>query len=95
MRGLAGSDCERGRRVRGRGRRAGPAHGPHTCARRCKVGAVGLAGLRSRVAWAARPSSSFPFSVFFFFFLDLNSNLVLKFEFQFGAPNLLELLSIS
>ena len=28
---------------------------------------------------AARPSSSFPFSIFFFFFLDLNSNLVFKF----------------
>ena len=35
-------------------------------ARRCKVGAVGLAGPRSRAAWAARPSSSFPFSVFHF-----------------------------
>ena len=64
-------------------------------ARRCKVGAVGLAGPRSRAAWATRPSSSFSFFCFSFHLFCLNSNLVLEFEFQIGAPNLLELLSIS
>jgi hypothetical protein len=47
-------------------------------------------GGRGWAGWAMRPSSLFPFSIFFFFFLDLNSNLVWVFEFKMGAPNSLE-----
>ena len=93
MRGPAGSGCERGRWVRERGRRARPARGLRTCAP--VQGGGGLAG------WAAKPSSLgceafflVSFFGFSFHLFCLNSNLVLQFEFQIGAPNLLELLSI-
>ena len=95
MRVPAASGCERGRQVRERGRRAGPARGLRTCAL--------VQGGRGWAGWAAKPSSlgyeAFFLISFFFCFsfhlFCLNSNLVLKFEFQIGAPNLLELLSIS
>ena len=52
-----------------------------------------LAGAGQAAGWEAY----FFFSFFYFSFhlFCLNSNLVLQFEFQIGAPNLLELLSIS
>ena len=94
MRGPAGSGCERGRRVRERGRHAGPARGLRTCAP--------VQGGRGWAGWAAKPSSLgyeafflVSFFCFSFHLFCLNSNLVLEFEFQIGAPNLLELLSIS
>ena len=71
MRGPASSGSERGRRVRGRGRRAGPARGPRARAGKTGRGIgrpVGLAsmGRAGRAAWAARPSLLF-FSFLFFF----------------------------
>ena len=94
MRGPAASGYERGRRVRERGRRAGLARGLRTCAP--------VQGGRGWAGWAAKPSSLgceafflVSFFCFSFHLFCLNSNLVLKFEFQIGAPNLLELLSIS
>ena len=94
MRGPAGSGCERGRRVRGRGRRAGPARGPRARAGKTGRGvgrAVGLAGVgrASRACEAYIPSLLFLFCFSFLLFC-LNSNLVLELEFQIGAPNLLE-----
>jgi len=92
--GPAGSGCERGGRGRGRGRHAGPARGLCTC--------VPVQGGRGWAGWATKPSSLgyeafflVSFFCFSFHLFCLNSNLVLKFEFQIGAPNLLELLSIS
>ena len=49
MRGPAGSGYERGRRVRERGRHAGPARGLRTCAP--------VQGGRGWAGWAAKPSS--------------------------------------
>ena len=64
MRGPAGSGCERGRWVRGCGRRAGPQAG---LAARVGAGRLSrLVGPRSRAAWVARPSLLF-FSFLFFF----------------------------
>ena len=83
MQGPAGSGSERGRRVRGRERRAGWLRGPRASraglllhARWVKAGTVGLAGWRGGAGWAMKPSGpgpqrgfllSFPFSVFLFF----------------------------
>ena len=80
MRGPAASGCERGRWVRGRGRRAGLALGLRTC--------TPVQGGRGWAGWAAKPSclgceAFFLVSFFYFSFhlFCLNSNLVLKFEF--------------
>ena len=61
---------------------------------------VGLAGWLARAEQAEAVCEAYILSLLFLFCLSfhlfcLNSNLVLKFEFQIGAPNLLELLSIS
>ena len=100
MRGPAASGCEQGRWVRRRGRRAGPARGPRV---RWEDGKGWQANWAGWLAWAEQAEAvceAYILSLLFLFCLSfhlfcLNSNLVLKFEFQIGAPNLLELLSIS
>ena len=94
MWGPAASGYERGRRMHERGRRTGLARGLRT--------SVLVQGGRGWAGWAMKPSSLgceafflISFFCFSFHLFCLNSNLVLKFEFQIGAPNLLELLSIS
>ena len=61
---------------------------------------AGWAGWLARAEQAEAACKAYILSLLFLFCLSfhlfcLNSNLVLKFEFQIGAPNLLELLSIS
>ena len=92
MRGPTVSGCERGRRVRGRGRCAGPARGLRTCVpvqggrgwagrlllcARWEAAAMGLARLAS-LGRAAGCEAHFFFSFFCFTFLFhcLDSNLV-------------------
>ena len=65
-----------------------------------KDGQAGWAGWLARAEQAEAVCEAYILSLLFLFCLTfhlfcLNSNLVLKFEFQIGAPNLLELLSIS
>ena len=76
MRGPAGSGCEQGRRVRERGRRAGPARGLRACAP--------VQGGRGWAGWATKPSSlgceAFFLVSFFCFFISS-----LLFEFEFGS----------
>ena len=74
MRGPAGSGCERGRRVREHGQRAGPAHGLRTCAP--------VQGGRGWAGWAAKPSSWLGGLLLFFLFYF--SFLFHLFEFKFG-----------
>ena len=87
------------RRARGLAR---PACGPR--ARAGKTGRgdwqASWAGWLARAEQAEAVCEAYIVSLLFLFCLSfhlfcLNSNLVLKFEFQIGAPNLLELLSIS
>jgi hypothetical protein len=76
--GSYGSGSKENGEARGQLKRAGPAHGPRTRAN----------ARWARLGWlAARPSSLFPFSVFFF--LDLNLNLVWVFEFKNGCTKLI------
>ena len=82
MRGPVGSGCERGRRVRERGRRAGPAHGP--CAR--WEDGKGLAGRLGWLAVVGRAGRGglrglHPFSSFSILFIISS----LLFEFEFGS----------
>ena len=94
MRGPCGSGCKRWRGGAWVGAACGLATGPARArGPACCCALAGLAGCwlgreAEQAEPAARPSSSFPFSVFFF--LDLNSNLVWVFEFKMGAPNSLE-----
>ena len=65
-----------------------------------KDGQAGWAGWLARAEQAEAACEAYILSLLFLFCFSfhlfcLNSNLVLEFEFQIGAPNLLELLSIS
>ena len=83
-----------------RGRHAGPACGPRARWENGKGWQAGWAGWLARAEQAEAACEAYILSLLFLFCFSfhlfcLNSNLVLNFEFQIGAPNLLELLSIS
>ena len=83
MRGPAGSGSERGRRVRGRGRRAGPARGPRARWEDGKGWQAGWAGWLARAEQTEAACEAYILSLLFLFCFSfllfcLNSNLVLE-----------------
>ena len=82
MRGLVGSGCERGRRVRRCGRHAGLARGPRACWEDEKGWQAGWAGWLARAEQAEAACEAYILSLPFSILLFISS---LLFEFEFGS----------